>query len=112
MSRVLIIEGEFGAIHLSVTSAAVSFFCGLALSVLYAGYHDCGLVLGIFSGRKPAVVAVVIEEVTCSGKRSPKERVMVLLLAMFRFKVGMIPTLGASTGVGLVCFVIPGTGSA
>ena len=54
----------------------------LALSVLYAGYHDLTLVEGIFYGLKPAVVAVVIEAVIRIGKRSLKNRVMVLIAAL------------------------------
>lgn len=54
----------------------------LALSILYAGYHDLGLVQGIFYGLKPAVVAVVIEAVIRIGKRSLKNRVMVLIAAL------------------------------
>jgi len=54
----------------------------LALSILYAGYHDMTVVQGIFSGLKPAVVAVVIEAVVRIGKRSLKNRTMVLLAAM------------------------------
>jgi len=64
----------------------------LALSILYAGYHDLSLVQGIFYGLKPAVVAVVIEAVIRIGKRSLKNRVMVLIaafafVAIFLFQV-------------------------
>lgn len=100
---------RFGGLVASVLFVLPGFVSILALSVLYAGYHDLGLVQGIFYGLKPAVVAVVIEAVIRIGKRSLKNRVMVLLLAMFRFKVGIIPTLGATAIVSLVCFVIPGT---
>ncbi|MBW3597510.1 MAG: chromate efflux transporter [Planctomycetes bacterium] len=54
----------------------------LALSILYAGYHDLSLVQGIFYGLKPAVVAVVVEAVIRIGKRSLKNRVMVLIAAL------------------------------
>ncbi|MFB3079637.1 MAG: chromate transporter, partial [Lysobacterales bacterium] len=54
----------------------------LALSILYAGYHDMTLVQGIFYGLKPAVVAVVIAAVVRIGKRSLKNRTMVLLAAI------------------------------
>lgn len=64
----------------------------LALSVLYAGYHDMTVVQGIFFGLKPAVVAVVVEAVVRIGKRSLKNRTMVLLaaaafVAIFFFQV-------------------------
>jgi chromate transporter len=54
----------------------------LALSLLYAGYHDLSLVQGIFYGLKPAVVAVVVEAVIRIGKRSLKNRVMILVAAL------------------------------
>ncbi|WP_425399951.1 chromate efflux transporter [Aeoliella sp.] len=54
----------------------------LVLSVLYAGYQDLSLVQGIFYGLKPAVVAVVIEAVIRIGKRSLKNRIMVLIAAL------------------------------
>lgn len=58
------------------------FLSILGLSVLYAGYQDLSLVEGIFYGLKPAVVAVVIEAVIRIGKRSLKNRVMVLIAAL------------------------------
>jgi len=57
------------------------FLSILGLSVLYAGYHDLGVVQGIFYGLKPAVVAVVIEAVVRIGKRSLKNGVMIAIAA-------------------------------
>src|SRR3990172_2632765 len=54
----------------------------LALSILYAGYYNLTLVEGLFYGLKPAVVAVVVEAVVRIGKRSLKNRVMVLIAAL------------------------------
>ena len=64
----------------------------MALSILYAGYNDMTLVQGIFFGLKPAVVAVVVEAVMRIGKRSLKNRMMMLLaigsfVAIFFFQV-------------------------
>ena len=53
------------------------FFSILALSIIYATYHDVPILQGIFYGLKPAVVAVVIEAVVRIGKRSLKNGVMV-----------------------------------
>jgi chromate transporter len=53
----------------------------LALSVLYAGYHNLSLVQGLFFGLKPAVVAVVVEAVLRIGKRSLKNGTMVAIAA-------------------------------
>lgn len=68
------------------------FLSILVLSVLYAGFHDLGFVQAIFYGLKPAVVAVVVEAVFRIGKRSLKNRVMVLIaasafVAIFFFQV-------------------------
>ena len=75
----------------------------LALSVLYAGYHDLTLVEGIFYGLKPAVVAVVIEAVIRIGKRSLKNRVMMAIaglafVAIFFFQVPF-PLIVLTAGV-------------
>jgi len=42
----------------------------LGLSLLYAGYHDVGLVAGIFFGIKPAVLAIVLHALVRIGKRA------------------------------------------
>jgi chromate transporter len=54
----------------------------MLLSILYASYRDLTVVEGIFYGLKPAVVAVVVEAVLRIGKRSLKNRVMVLVAAV------------------------------
>jgi chromate transporter len=46
------------------------FLSILALSVLYAGFRDVGLVAALFFGLKPAVVAVVVEAVVRIGRRA------------------------------------------
>lgn len=48
----------------------------LALSILYAGFHDLSLVKALFFGIKAAVLAVVIEAVLRIGRRTLKNRVM------------------------------------
>lgn len=68
------------------------FLSIMALSILYAGFNDMMLVQGIFFGLKPAVVAVVVEAVMRIGKRSLKNRMMMLLalgsfVAIFFFQV-------------------------
>ncbi len=58
------------------------FISILLLSMLYASYRELTIVGGIFYGLKPAVVAIVVEAVVRIGKRSLKNRVMVLVAAM------------------------------
>jgi chromate transporter len=79
----------------------------LALSVLYAGYQDITVVQGIFFGLKPAVVAVVVEAVVRIGKRSLKNRMMVLLaaaafVAIFFFQVPFPLIIGVAALIGYI----------
>lgn len=46
----------------------------LLLSILYAGYRDTSLVHSIFSGVKPAVLAIVIEALIRISRRALKHR--------------------------------------
>ncbi|MEX1098023.1 MAG: chromate efflux transporter [Planctomycetales bacterium] len=58
------------------------FLSILALSILYAGYHDLSVVQALFYGLKPAVVAIVVVAVVRIGKRALKNSVMVALAAL------------------------------
>jgi chromate transporter len=53
-----------------------------ALSVLYAGYQNIGLVQWLFFGLKAAVLAVVVEAVIRIGKRALKNGFMVTAAAL------------------------------
>ncbi|MEW6532834.1 MAG: chromate efflux transporter [Thermodesulfobacteriota bacterium] len=55
------------------------FLLMLALSVLYAGYHNLSVVQWLFFGIKPAVLAIVLEAVLRIGKRALKNRLMIAL---------------------------------
>ena len=62
----------------------------LALSLLYAGYHDIALVAAIFYGVKPAVVVVVFEAILRLRKRALDGRLSAVLalgafVAIFAF---------------------------
>jgi chromate transporter len=57
------------------------FLSILALSVLYAGYRDVGLVAGLFFGLKPAVLAVVVEAVLRLRRRALTGRADLALAA-------------------------------
>lgn len=88
-----LLHRTIGGLVAGVLFVVPGFVSILALSVLYAGYHDLSLVQGIFYGLKPAVVAVVIEAVLRIGKRSLKNRVMVLIagVAFFAIFVFQVP---------------------
>lgn len=77
-----LLHRTIGGLVAGILFVLPGFVSILALSVLYAGYHDLSLVQGIFYGLKPAVVAVVIEAVIRIGKRSLKNRVMVLIATL------------------------------
>jgi chromate transporter len=53
----------------------------LGLSLLYAGYHEVGLVAGIFFGIKPAVLAIVLHALVRIGKRALTSRLAIGLAA-------------------------------
>lgn len=81
------------------------FLSIMVLSILYASFNDMTLVQGIFFGLKPAVVAVVVEAVLRIGKRSLKNRTMILLafgsfVAIFLFQAPfpLIILVAALTG--------------
>jgi chromate transporter len=79
----------------------------MALSVLYASYRDLTVVEGIFYGLKPAVVAVVFKAVMRIGKRSLKNRVMVLVaalafVAIFFFQIPFPLIIVAAAALGYV----------
>jgi len=98
-----LLHRTIGGLVAGVLFVLPGFVSILALSVLYAGYHDLTLVEGIFYGLKPAVVAVVIEAVFRIGKRSLKNRVMVLIaalafIAIFFFQVPF-PLIVLTAGV-------------
>ncbi len=79
----------------------------LALSILYAGYHEMTIVQGIFYGLKPAVVAVVIQAVVRIGKRSLKNGMMVALaaaafIAIFFFQISFPLIVLAAAVIGFI----------
>jgi len=87
-----LLHGVRGGLIAGCLFIAPGFVTILALSVLYSGYHDVGLVSGIFYGLKPAVIAVVIEAVIRLGRRALTGPVAVALaggafVALFAFGV-------------------------
>jgi chromate transporter len=77
-----LLHGTFGGLVAGTLFVLPGFVSILALSVLYAGWHDLGLVQGIFYGLKPAVVAIVFEAVGRLGKRSLKNSTMVCIAGL------------------------------
>src|SRR5439155_15729882 len=54
----------------------------LALSFLYAGFHDLGLIAALFFGLKAAVLAVVVEAVVRIGRRVLKNAAMIAIAGL------------------------------
>lgn len=82
------------------------FLTILALSMLYAGFHELPAVAAVFFGLKSAVLAVVVEAVARIGKRALKTRWMVgvaglAFVAIFLFK---LPFPLIVLGAGLLGF--------
>lgn len=84
--------GVRGGLVAGMLFIAPGFISILVLSVLYAGYHDIGVVEGVFYGLKPAVIAVVLEALMRLKRRGLRERFEVALagtafVALFFFAV-------------------------
>ncbi|HET6522358.1 MAG TPA: chromate transporter, partial [Geminicoccaceae bacterium] len=89
------------------------FLAIMALSWLYAGLGDVGVVAALFFGLKAAVLAIVLEAVVRIGRRALRNNVMVALaaaafVAIFLFDVpfplivlsaGLIGFLGGRAGL-------------
>ena len=70
-----------GGLTAGVLFVLPGFIAILALSILYAGFHDVRIVHALFYGLKPAVLAIVVEAVLRLGRRALKNTVMVSLAA-------------------------------
>lgn len=64
------LRGVPGGIAAGVLFVAPGFLVMMALSTLYAGFHQVGMVQGLFLGLKPAVLAVVLEATLRIGRRA------------------------------------------
>ncbi len=81
-----------GGLTAGILFVLPGFLSILALSILYAGFQDVGVVAGLFFGLKPAVLAVVVEAVIRIGRKALKNRVMfsiavLAFVAIFFFNV-------------------------
>ncbi|MEP7384518.1 MAG: chromate efflux transporter [Gemmatimonadota bacterium] len=88
----------------------------LALSVLYAGYHDVGVVAGVFFGVKPAVVVVVVQAILRLRTRALGDRLSVALavsafVSIFVFAVPFPLIIGGAAIVGALAMRDVNSGS-
>jgi chromate transporter len=87
-----LLHGYRGGLVAGTLFVLPGFLSILALSILYVGFQDLGIVAGLFYGLKPAVVAIVVEAVLRIGRRALKNWVMVSLavlsfIAIFFFNI-------------------------
>ncbi len=87
-----LLHGVRGGLIAGALFIAPGFLAILVLSVLYAGYRDVGVVVGLFFGLKPAVMAVVFAAVVRLRNRALTEVFSVALagaafVAIFLFQV-------------------------
>lgn len=94
----------------------------LALSMLYAEYHDLRFIQAVFFGLKPAIIAIVFEAVLRISKRVLKNKTMVWIavlsfVAIFFFNVpfpviviaaGLTGCLGAYRNPGTLSPMVAG----
>ena len=94
----------------------------LALSMLYAEYHDLRFIQAVFFGLKPAIIAIVFEAVLRISKRVLKNKTMVWIavlsfVAIFFFNVpfpviviaaGLTGFLGAYRNPGTLSPMVAG----
>lgn len=79
----------------------------MVLSILYAQYHQTPLLLALFFGLKPAVVAIVAEAVLRIGKRVLKNGPMIAIavaafVAIFFFHAPFPAIVAAAGVIGLI----------
>jgi len=87
-----LLHGTKGGIIAGALFVIPGFVVIMALSALYAAFHEASWVTGLFFGLKAAVLAVVIEAVIRVGRRALKNEVMIgiaalAFVALFAFNV-------------------------
>lgn len=98
-----LLHRTLGGLVAGILFVVPGFLSILALSILYAGYHELGVVQALFYGIKPAVIAVVLEALIRISRRALKNQVMVILaavafVAIFFFQVSF-PWIVLSAGL-------------
>ncbi len=96
-----------GGIAAGVLFVLPGYLAILALSILYAGFHELSAVSAVFFGLKAAVLAIVVEAIVRIGRRALKTTLMRVVaalsfVAIFLFEVPFpLVVLGAGL-IGLV----------
>jgi chromate transporter len=87
-----LLHGKRGGIIAGTLFVLPGFVVIMALSALYAAFHEANWLASMFFGLKAAVLAIVIEAVIRVGRRALKNGVMVAIaatafIALFAFSV-------------------------
>ena len=77
-----LLHGYSGGLVAGSLFVLPGFVAILALSFLYAGFHNLGLIAALFFGLKAAVLAVVVEAVVRIGRRVLKNAAMIAIAAL------------------------------
>jgi chromate transporter len=110
-----LLHGVRGGLAAGLLFIAPGVVAIMALSTLYAGFHDTSGVQALFYGIKPAVIAVVLLAVLRLGRRTLATRLDVGLagaafVALFFFDVAFPLVIGAAALTALVAARSAGAG--
>ncbi len=95
-----------GALVAGLLFILPGFICMMALSVVYALYHQTPIVAALFYGIKPAVLAIVVQAVIRIGRRALPDRAMLGIagasfVATFIFRVPFPVLILGAIALGL-----------
>ena len=102
-----LLNGTLGGLIAGVLFVLPGLVALLALTILYLAAGDTALVIGLFAGLAPAVIAIVVQAVYRVGSRALTHRVLVVLavlsfLALTVFGVPFPVVVLAAGGLGWV----------
>jgi chromate transporter len=103
-----LLNGTLGGLVAGVLFVLPGMVALLALTILYLAAGDTNLVIGLFAGLAPAVIAIVIQAVYRVGKRALTHRVLVGLASasFLALAVFAVPFPVVVVGAGLIGWVL------
>jgi chromate transporter len=105
------LHGKKGGLAAGILFVLPSMFILLALSVLYVRFGNMPLISSMFSGLKPAVIALIIVALFRIGQRALRGPLHYIVAAsaftaMFFFGVSLVPIMAATIALGVVLGMI------
>jgi chromate transporter len=100
------LHGKKGGLAAGILFVLPSMFIILALSVLYVRFGNMPLISSMFSGLKPAVIALIIVALFRIGQRALRGPLHYIVaasafVAMFFFGVSLVPIMAATIALGI-----------